>query len=189
MPRGGGEAERAAAGGREKELEEEGGEMERDADSWVESTEEESDEEGGRAKGTMEGRSDGETARGSTTESVALVLRDRRNQRAIPSTMKGKSRLIQILGTERREWSTRELWNAQRSRMSELVTGITGAPRGQGRRGKEPRSTVQTCWTKRHPVLRGSPPKAVEKMGVGEGRSRLQWGGRGRRAGCGGEKR
>jgi hypothetical protein len=38
--------------------------------------------------------------------------------------------LIQILGTERREWPTRELWNAQRSRMSELVTGIKGAPEG-----------------------------------------------------------
>ena len=73
---GRGEAERAAAVGREEELEEKGGKMERGADSWVESTEEES-EEGGRAKGTMEGRSDGETARGATTESVALVLRDR----------------------------------------------------------------------------------------------------------------
>ena len=38
--------------------------------------------------------------------------------------------MIQILGTERREWPTRELWNAQRSRMSELVTGILGAPEG-----------------------------------------------------------
>ena len=73
---GRGEAERAAAVGREEELEEEGGKMERGADSWVESTEEES-EEGGRAKGTMVRRSDGETARGATTESVALVLRDR----------------------------------------------------------------------------------------------------------------
>ena len=64
---GRGEAERAAAVGREEELEEEleeeGGEMERDAGSWVESTERES-EEGGRAKETLEGRSDGETARG-----------------------------------------------------------------------------------------------------------------------------
>ena len=51
---GRGEAERAAAVGREEELEEEGGEMERDADSWVESTEEES-EEGGRTKDTLEG--------------------------------------------------------------------------------------------------------------------------------------
>ena len=50
---GRGEAERAAAVGREEELEEEGGEMERDADSWVESTEEES-EEAGRAKDTLE---------------------------------------------------------------------------------------------------------------------------------------
>ena len=73
---GRGEAERAAAVGREEELEEEGGEMERDADTWVEWTEEES-EEGGRAKGTIEGRSDGDTARGATTESVALVLRGR----------------------------------------------------------------------------------------------------------------
>ena len=48
--------------GREEELEEEGGEIERDADSWVESTEGES-EEGGRAKDTLEGRSDGDTAR------------------------------------------------------------------------------------------------------------------------------
>ena len=62
---GRGEAERAAAVGREEELEEEGRKIERGADSWVESTEEES-EEGGRAKGTMEGRSDGETARGVT---------------------------------------------------------------------------------------------------------------------------
>ena len=71
---GRGEAERAAAVGREEELEEEleeeGGEMERYADSWVESTEGES-EEGGRAKDTLEGRSDGDTAR----ESVALVPR------------------------------------------------------------------------------------------------------------------
>ena len=51
---GRGEAERAAAVGREKELEEEGGEMERDADSWGESTEEES-KEGGRTKDTLEG--------------------------------------------------------------------------------------------------------------------------------------
>ena len=62
--------------GLEEELEEEGGEMERDADSWVESTEGES-EEGGRAKDTMEGWSDGDTARGNTTESVALVPRGR----------------------------------------------------------------------------------------------------------------
>jgi hypothetical protein len=40
--------------GREEELEEEGGEMERDADSRLESTEEES-EEGGRTKDTLEG--------------------------------------------------------------------------------------------------------------------------------------
>jgi hypothetical protein len=73
---GRGEAERAAVVRREEELEEEGGEMDRGADSWVESTEGEN-EEGGRARGTMEGRSDGETARGATTESVALVLRDR----------------------------------------------------------------------------------------------------------------
>jgi hypothetical protein len=46
---GRGEAERAAALGREEELEEEGGEMERGADSWVESTERESGE-GGKAK-------------------------------------------------------------------------------------------------------------------------------------------
>ena len=50
-----------------------------------------------------------------------------------------------------------------------------GAPRGQSLRGNEPRSTVQTYRTRRHPVPRGSPPKAVEKMGVGEGRSRLKW--------------
>ncbi len=73
---GRGEAERAAAVGMEEEQEEEGGEMERGADSWVESTEGES-EEGGRAKDTMEGWSDGDTARGATTESVALVLRGR----------------------------------------------------------------------------------------------------------------
>ncbi len=73
---GRGEAERAAAVGREEELEEEGGEMERGADSWVESTEGES-EEGGRAKDTMEGWSDGDTARVATTKSVALVLRGR----------------------------------------------------------------------------------------------------------------
>jgi hypothetical protein len=73
---GRGEAERAAAVGREEELEEEGGEMDRGADSWVESTKGEN-EEGGRARGAMEGKSDGETARGATTESVALVLRDR----------------------------------------------------------------------------------------------------------------
>jgi hypothetical protein len=73
---GRGEAERAAAVGREEELEEEGGEMERGADSWVESTEGDS-EEGGRAKDTMEGGSDGDAARGATTESVALVLRGR----------------------------------------------------------------------------------------------------------------
>ena len=42
--------------------------------------------------------------------------------------MKGESRLIQNLGTERMEWPTRELWNAQRSRMSERVTVITGGP-------------------------------------------------------------
>ena len=54
----------------------EGGEMERGADSWVESTEGES-EEGGRAKDTMEGGSDGDAARGATTESVALVQRGR----------------------------------------------------------------------------------------------------------------
>ncbi len=40
---GRGEAERAAAVGREEEQEEEGGEMERGADSWVESTEGESE--------------------------------------------------------------------------------------------------------------------------------------------------
>ena len=73
---GRGEAERAAVVRREEELEEEGGEMDRGADSWVESTKGEN-EEGGRARGTMEGKSDGETARGATTESVALVLRDR----------------------------------------------------------------------------------------------------------------
>jgi hypothetical protein len=64
---GRGEAERAAAVGREEgleegleeELEEEGGEMERDADSWVESTEGES-EEGGRVKGVT-GTRQGET--------------------------------------------------------------------------------------------------------------------------------
>ena len=50
--------------------------MDQGADSWVELTEGEN-EEGGRARGTVEGRSDGETARGATTESVALVLRDR----------------------------------------------------------------------------------------------------------------
>ena len=60
---GRGEAERAATVGREEELEEEGGEMKRGADSWVESTEGES-EEGGRAKDTMEGWSDRDTARG-----------------------------------------------------------------------------------------------------------------------------
>ncbi len=60
---GRGEAERAAAVGREKEQEEEGGEMEGES------------EEGGRAKDTMEGWSDGDTARGATTESMALVLR------------------------------------------------------------------------------------------------------------------
>ncbi len=64
----------APAGKREEELEEEGGEMERDADSWVESTEGES-EEGGRAKDTLEGLSDRDTARVITTESVALVSR------------------------------------------------------------------------------------------------------------------
>jgi hypothetical protein len=105
---GRGEAEREAVVRREEELEEEGGEMDRGADSWVESTKGEK-EEGVRARGAMEGKSDGETARGETTESVALVLRDRLDQRAIPSTMKGESRLIQILGTERREWPTREL--------------------------------------------------------------------------------
>ncbi len=46
---GRGEAERAAAVGREEELEEEGGEMDQGADSWVESTEGEN-EEGGRAE-------------------------------------------------------------------------------------------------------------------------------------------
>ena len=50
--------------GRElEELVEEGGEVERDADSWVESTEGEG-EEGGRAKDTLEGMSDRDTARG-----------------------------------------------------------------------------------------------------------------------------
>ncbi len=73
---GRGEAERAAAVRREEEQEEEGGGMDRGADSWVESTERES-EEGGRAKDTMEGGSDGDAARGATTESVALVLRGR----------------------------------------------------------------------------------------------------------------
>ena len=72
---GRGEAERAAAVGREEELEEEGGEMERDADSWVKSIEEES-EEGGRAKDTLEGWSDGDTAGRATTVS-ALELRGR----------------------------------------------------------------------------------------------------------------
>ena len=73
---GQGEAELAAAVVREEELEEEGGEIEQDANSWIESTEGES-EEGGRAKDTFEGRSDGDTVRGSTTESVALVPRGR----------------------------------------------------------------------------------------------------------------
>ena len=41
---GRGEAERAAAVGRKEELEEESGEMQRGADSWVESTEGESEE-------------------------------------------------------------------------------------------------------------------------------------------------
>jgi hypothetical protein len=40
--------------------------------------------------------------------------------------------LIQVLGTERREWPTRELWNAQRSRIFERVTGITVGPEGSG---------------------------------------------------------
>jgi hypothetical protein len=72
------EAERAAAVGREEELEEvleeEGGEMEQDADSWVESSEWES-EEGGRAKDTLEDRSNGDTAKWATTESIVLVTR------------------------------------------------------------------------------------------------------------------
>ena len=62
--------------GREEELEEEGGKMDGDADSWVASKEGES-EEGGRAKDTLEGRRDGDTARGATTESVALMPRGR----------------------------------------------------------------------------------------------------------------
>ena len=70
------EAERAAVARREEELEEEGGEMERGADSRVESTEGKW-EEGGRAKDTLEGGSDGDAARGATTESVALVQRGR----------------------------------------------------------------------------------------------------------------
>ena len=49
------------------------------------------------------------------------------------------------------------------------------APSGHGLRGNEPRSTVQICWTRRHPVPRGSPPKAVEGMGAGGERSRLKW--------------
>ena len=54
--------------GREEELEEEGGKMDGD---------EGESEEGGRAKDTLEGRRDGDTARGATTESVALMPRDR----------------------------------------------------------------------------------------------------------------
>ena len=141
-----------------------------DINTWVESTEGES-EEGGRAKDTMEGWMTG-TRQGGPRPSRWLWCN---TEWAIPSTIKGESRLIQDLGTERKEWPTRELWNAQRSHMSERVTGITGGPRGQSLRGNEPRSTVQICRTRRHPVPRGSPPKAVEGMGAGEGRSRLKW--------------
>ena len=55
---GRGEAERAAVVRRKEELEEEGGEMDRGADSWVESTKGEK-EEGVRARGATEGKSDG----------------------------------------------------------------------------------------------------------------------------------
>ena len=46
--------------------------------------------------------------------------------------MKGESRLIQDLGTEQKEWPTSELWNVQRSRMFERVTGITGVRAFEG---------------------------------------------------------
>ena len=70
----------------------------------------------------------------------------------IPPTIKGESRLIQNLGTERMEWPTRESWNVQRSRMSERVTGITGGPRGV--RAFEGTNPVVPC---RHAGREGIP--------------------------------
>ena len=68
--------------------------------------------------------------------------------------------MIQILGTERMEWPTRELWNAQRSRMSERVTGITGV---RAVEGKNPEVPCRHAGREGVPFLEGRHRKRLRK--------------------------